>query len=132
MKYLLDTHIWIWSVSKPEKLSKKVRDILQNPANELFVSSISIWEFLILLEKQRISIDIPFEEWLDNALDRSNIKEIPLDKNIAIQSRKIALPHQDPADRFIAATAQINQLKLITSDTKLSNSKEISIVFNHN
>lgn len=79
MKYLLDTHIWIWSVSKVEKLSGKVSRILKNTANEFFLSSISIWGFMILLEKKRIAIDIPFEEWLHIAIDMANIKEIPID-----------------------------------------------------
>ncbi len=130
MKYLLDTHIWIWSVSKVEKLSGKVSRILKNTANEFFLSSISIWEFMILLEKKRIAIDIPFEEWLHIAIDMANIKEIPIDGEIAVESRKIDLPHRDPADRFIAASALVNQLKLITSDRNLSRSREISVIFN--
>ena len=56
MKYLLDTHIWIWSVSNPKKLSKEVKEILKNKSHELFISSISFWEFMVLLEKGRITI----------------------------------------------------------------------------
>ena len=130
VKYLLDTHIWIWSVSNPGNLSNKVRNILENESNELFISSISIWEFLVLLEKKRITIANPLDEWLSRATDESNIIDIPIDKEIAVQSRKIVMPHQDPADRFIAATALVNELKLITSDGILGKSEEISIVFN--
>jgi PIN domain nuclease of toxin-antitoxin system len=48
VKYLLDTHIWIWSVSKPEKLSEEVKNLLNDDSNELFISSISFWEFMVL------------------------------------------------------------------------------------
>ncbi|MDQ1354672.1 MAG: hypothetical protein QG657_4981 [Acidobacteriota bacterium] len=130
LKYLLDTHIWLWSVSQPEKLSGKVRSILKDSSNELFISSISVWEFLVLLEKKRISIDNPLDDWLNSAILEANIIEIPIDREIAIESRRLNLPHQDPADRFIAATASIHSLTLITSDDKLAGSKELSILDN--
>lgn len=131
MKYLLDTHIWIWAVSKPEKLSKKVREILRNKSHELFISSISYWEFLVLLEKGRITISKPLDKWLKRAINNTGIRKIPIDKEIAIQSRKIPLPHQDPADRFIAATASVHQLTLITSDGKLAKSPGLTVIFNN-
>lgn len=130
MKYLLDTHIWIWSVSNPDKLSKKIKDILEDDMNECYISSISVWEFLVLLDKGRIVLTRPVEEWLDIALFKSNIMDIPIDTEIAIASRKISLSHQDPADRFIAATALVNKMRLITSDTRLSAQAEVPIVFN--
>ncbi|NIM16213.1 MAG: PIN domain-containing protein [Candidatus Aminicenantes bacterium] len=130
MKYLLDTHIWIWSVSNPKKLSEEVKEILKNKSHELFISSISFWEFMVLLEKGRITISKPVDKWIKRAVNKSNIKEIPIDKKIAIQSRKMELPHQDPADRFIAATAFLYQLSLITSDGKLAKNQDITIIFN--
>jgi PIN domain nuclease of toxin-antitoxin system len=130
VKYLLDTHIWIWSVSNPKKLSQEVKDILKNKSNDLFVSSISFWELIVLLEKGRITISTPLDKWLKRAINKPKIKEMPIDSRIAIQSRKITLPHQDPADRFIAATASIHQLSLITSDGKLSQSQGLTIIFN--
>jgi PIN domain nuclease of toxin-antitoxin system len=130
VKYLLDTHIWIWSVSKPEKLSEEIKHILENDSNEFFLSSISFWEFVVLVEKGKITISKSVDEWIREAIIDPNIKEIPIDKEIAIKSRKINLPHQDPADRFIAATAFIHQMTLITSDRKLEESEEISILSN--
>lgn len=80
--------------------------------------------------KNRISIDTPIEEWLNIAINHSSIIEIPIDKSIAIESRRLLLPHQDPVDRFIAATASIFSFTLITSDNVLANSKELSIQYN--
>ncbi len=130
MKYLLDTHIWIWAISQPAKLTPEVKEILQSPSSEVFISVISVWEFLVLLEKDRLTINTSIEEWLDVAIFKSNIKEVPLDMDIALQSRRLTLPHQDPADRFIAASAFVNRLTLITSDGKLSKCPEISILYN--
>jgi PIN domain nuclease of toxin-antitoxin system len=130
VKYLLDTHIWIWAVSKPEKLSSRVKQILNSESGEFFISSISVWEFVVLVEKGRISINKSVENWLTLALTESHINEIPVDMEVALKSREIKLPHQDPADRFIAATALINGMTLITSDGKLSKSRELSIEYN--
>jgi len=131
VRYLLDTHIWIWSVSKPEKLSEEVKNALKDGTNEFFISAISFWEFVVLVEKGRITISKTVEEWIRNAVNNPNIKEIPIDMRIAVKSREINLSHQDPADRFIAATAFTNRLTLITADRKLAESEEISILYNN-
>ncbi len=128
MKYLLDTHIWLWSLLEPEKLSPKNREALINRDNELFISPISIWETLILGEKNRIGLQPSPVEWVRKALKRSPVKEAELSHEIAIKSRLIELPHQDPADRFIAATAWEYNLTLITVDDKLKEATQIKIL----
>jgi PIN domain nuclease of toxin-antitoxin system len=105
MKYLLDTHIWLWSLLEPSKINIQVAEILSNEDNELFVSPISLWETLILAEKGKIELHPTPEEWISEAIHRSSVKEAKLSHAIALKSRQIDLPHQDPADRFIAATA---------------------------
>jgi PIN domain nuclease of toxin-antitoxin system len=106
VRFLLDTHIWLWSLLEPTKLSQNVRDVLQDSHNEFFLSPITVWETLILAEKNRIKLDRAPEEWVVKALKSSPVQEVPLTHTIAIKSRSVVLPHEDPADRFIAATAQ--------------------------
>ena len=127
MIFLLDTHIWLWSLLEPDKLKQKVTDVLQNPQNELFISPITIWETLILAEKQRIKLNLPAQEWIQEALKRGRVQEIPLSNAIALKSRLIVLPHQDPADRFIAATAWEHDMTLITVDEHLRKSTQIKV-----
>ena len=105
MKYLLDTHIWLWSLLDPNKISSQVQEILRNGANELYISPITVWETLTLAEKGKIELDPSPEEWIIEALQRSPVVEAPLYHAVAIKSKSITLPHHDPADRFIAATA---------------------------
>ena len=59
MKLLLDTYIWIWSVAEPERLSSRVRNALDSSENEIWLSPISIWEFLLLVEKGRLTPGMP-------------------------------------------------------------------------
>lgn len=127
MKYLLDTHIWLWSLLEPEKLNQPMRKVLENPANAFFISPITIWETLILSEKNRINLKPSAQEWIVKAIEQSQVKEIQLSHAIAMKSRMLDVSHQDPADRFIAATAWEYDLILMTVDEKLSQSKQIKI-----
>ncbi len=127
-KYLLDTHIWLWSLLEPDKLDDKFVQVIENNNNELFISPITVWETLILAEKGRIELSPSPHEWIAEALQRSPVKEAQLSHSIAIKSRIIELPHKDPADRFIAATAWENDLILITEDEKLKESKQIKLL----
>ena len=128
MNYLLDTHIWLWSLLEPEKLRENIVQVLDNKDNEFFISPITVWETLILAEKGRIGLRPSPDKWIAEALKRSPVKEAKLTNTIAVKSRLIELPHKDPADRFIAATAWENDLILITEDEKLKESKQIKLL----
>lgn len=119
MKLLLDTHIWIWSLVDPARLHRRVLRALRSKDVELWLSAISVWEFLLLEERGRIRLDTPPAEWLDGSLALGAVREAPVTFEIARLSRSIRLSHQDPADRFIAATAQVLDLTLVTADTRL-------------
>lgn len=120
MKLLLDTHIWLWYALGNSQLSENLRTLIASDTTELWLSPISIWETLLLAEKGRISLQPNPVAWVDLALNTLEIHEAPLNRHIAILSRQIQLPHQDPGDRFIAATAVYHQLTLATVDTNLT------------
>jgi PIN domain nuclease of toxin-antitoxin system len=90
-----------------------------DPSNELWLSPISVWEAIILAEKKRISLQPDVNTWINLALKNLETLEASLNHDIAILSRQIELPHQDPADRFIVATAIHYQLTLVTVDSYL-------------
>ena len=100
-------------------MSTNVTTELNEPENELWLSPISIWETIILAEKGRIVLDDSPEKWIRNALNSTPCRQAMLSYEVAILSRSINLPHQDPADRFIAASAQVYDLTLITADQHL-------------
>ena len=120
MKLLLDTHIWLWYLLGDKRLSTNLQTVIAEETTELWLSPISIWETLILAEKGRISLQPDAVAWIDLALQTLEIIEAPLVHQIAILSRQIQLPHQDPADRFIAATAVYYNLILATVDSNLT------------
>ena len=118
-KYLLDTHILLWSLIDPSCLSKDVAKELDNPDHELWLSPITMWEIIILSEKGRIQLDAPPVTWMKNVLSSLPFQEATLNHEVAMQSREVRLPNQDTADRFIAASAIVYGLTLVTADRNL-------------
>jgi PIN domain nuclease of toxin-antitoxin system len=116
LRLLLDTHIWLWTLSDPKRLGRRVLQQLKNEANELWLSPISTYEALTLHYKGRFEIDENLTEWLARAT--AGTREAPLTHEIALVARQLPL-HQDPADRILAATAEVLDLTLVTADERL-------------
>jgi PIN domain nuclease of toxin-antitoxin system len=91
---------------------------LENPANEKWLSPISVREFSFLVEKGRIKLNMGSEEWIELALTEFPLREATLTTEVILAIIKLHLPHQDPADAFLAATAKVFQLTLVTADNR--------------
>ncbi len=126
MRLLLDTHIWLWSVFEPTLLVGRVAKELETDTNELWLSPISTWETLVLMEKGRIVTD-DAHSTIDAMLRAGPFREAALTHAVAAESRKIELHHPDPADRFLAATAKVYDLTLVTADERLLESSEFAV-----
>lgn len=118
MKFLLDTHIWIWLILEPSRISQQVAKTLAS-LDELWVSPVSAWEASILLRRGRIRSEQEPELWLREAFSRSSFRSTGLSIEVATATYGIRLPHHDPFDRLLAATAKVLDLTLVTSDRKL-------------
>ena len=125
MKLLLDTHIWLWSHVEPEQLTKRVAAALGDERNQLWLSPISVWEFLLLVERGRVRVRdrVAPAEWVADALTRAPMHDAVLTREVAMRSRSLRMEHEDPADRFLAATAEVHELTLVTADERLLRGK---------
>lgn len=128
MKLLLDTHIWLWSVGEPEKLAERLRRVLSSGENELWLSPISVWEALVLYVKRRI--EVRGEPVQSLAAAAANLREAPLTHEIVLAAHQIPIPQKDPADRFLAATAEVLGLTLVTADERLLGLGKIATLAN--
>lgn len=119
MKLLLDTHVWLWSLLEPARLTRRVRSAVTRPQNELWISPISVWELLVLAERGRVKLDSEPRQWVTEALARTPAQEAVLTFEVAVRSREVMLAHPDPGDRFLVATALVYGLTFVTADDAL-------------
>lgn len=120
MNLLLDTHVWIWGILEPDRFSGRALSELEGEEAVRWLSPISLWETHLLVEKGRIQVAESPAEWVAAAWAEGVCREAALTAEVAIASRSLTLPTQDPADRFIAATALVCGFVLVTADQTLA------------
>jgi PIN domain nuclease of toxin-antitoxin system len=127
LNLLLDTHIWIWSQLDPARIGNHAAAVLSSGDNELWLSPVSVWEALTLMQKGRVRVENPFV-WVARAAEQ--LREAPLTREIVSVGMALPLSHADPADRFLAATAKVLKLTLLTADRRLLGLGEIASLAN--
>jgi len=128
LRLLLDTHIWLWSLAEPARLAPRLRREVKDRSNELWLSPVSTWEALLLHSKGRIHLHGDLDVWLGRAT--AHLREAPLTHEIVLAAHQLPLVTQDPADRFLAATAQVLGLTLATADERLLGLGDIATLAN--
>jgi PIN domain nuclease of toxin-antitoxin system len=123
MRYLLDTHTWVWWNADPGKLSPRTRRLLSGgaPNAELLLSCASVWEFCRWLREGRIGLSCAAEEWIEAALGAPDLRLVPLTPRIAYQATVLPGPfHGDEIDAILAATARVENATILTKDACLA------------
>ena len=128
MKLLLDTHIWAWSLLEPHRLRQRVRDEITSSENEIWLSPVSLWEILALISRRRIIVHEEPVAWV--ARCSASVHEAFLTNQIVMAAHKLAFAHTDPIDRFLAATAKVLDLTLVTADERLLGLSDIKTLAN--
>src|SRR5260370_39862675 len=130
MKLLLDCRSWMWSDAEGHKLSSEVACELGNPENERYLSAVSVWEAILLLEKKRIRPIGDFGEWFEKSKLELGLIEVPLSWEIAHELRYTVLGYRDPGDRFLVATAKVYGVTLVTADERLTQVPGLKVLAN--
>jgi PIN domain nuclease of toxin-antitoxin system len=130
VKLLLDTHIWLWSTLEPLRLTRRVDKALKDPANDLWLSPVSVGELIVLLRKGRLTLPNEVAAWVATSMQDLELIEAPLTVEVALAISSINFPHGDPADHFLAATAKVLELTLVTADEHLLHLPGISVLAN--
>lgn len=129
---LLDTHVWLWWLSNPEKLSAKATISINEAVetNGLVISSISTWEIALLVARGRLQLAIDTRDWVRKTEGLTFVRFAPVDNTISLRS--VSLPgefHADPADRIITATALTMGIPLISKDRKILNYSHVQTIW---
>lgn len=118
-KLLVDSCAIIWLATGDRKLSQYARDAMRD-AELLCFSSISIWEIARLVKTGDLEIPVTPVRLADMLVERYDMKELPINNSIALRSSALPEIHKDPADRFIIATALLNDFTVVTGDHRFA------------
>ncbi len=119
MKILFDTNVFLWHVFANRKLGRKTKRLLERVDSELWLSPITLWECLILERDGRVQLEPNALRWVRDILTSHELREAPLNHEVALHTRIVHVENEDPADRFLAATAAVYDLTLVTGDELL-------------
>lgn len=119
MKLLLDTHIGIWRVLEPIRLSGRVARAIGDLRNELWLSPISVWELLMLVQKAQLQLNGGPVARAVRAIEQLQLHEATLTTEVAFETSVLDLPNSDSSDRLIVASAKVFDITLVTADVKL-------------
>lgn len=115
---ILDTHIWFWWVTDDPKLPKQISQLIEVENQPISIASASIYELVLLIQKQRIVIDLPLNEWLNAATVEADINVLDMSYDIAREAAMLPLHHGDPLDRVIIASALHHNALLASVDSQ--------------
>ncbi|MBU0996172.1 MAG: type II toxin-antitoxin system VapC family toxin [Proteobacteria bacterium] len=114
-RLILDTCALIWLSIGGGELSAQALNSIKD-AQGVYVSSISAFEISLKYKKGGIELPCDPGRWFVDVLDNHDISEIVVDSRVAITSTKLPFLHNDPCDRFIIATAMLNNFTIVTTD----------------
>lgn len=125
MSYLVDTHIFLWSVISPKKISQKIRKILNDPEPTKYISVLSFWEISLKFSLDRIDLVGILPEELPDIAKKANFDIIDLDVKIASSYHKLPkTKNKDPFDRMLAWQAIREEFHLLTKDQDFADYKD--------
>ena len=120
MKALLDTHTFLWWITDNPKLSPRVREIISDGRNELFLSAASGWEIAIKAKLGRIYIPGKPQSFISEQMVINAVQGLPIQMSHALQVYLLPPYHRDPFDRMLVAQAQLEGLPILTNDIQIS------------
>ncbi len=118
MRLLIDTHALIWAADQPTKLSAAAVAALQDPDNDLVLSTGSIWEIAIKVGLRKLTLSQPYRTWIEKAMADLGVTVLPITVEHADAQVGLPMHHRDPFDRLLAAQAQVEEIPLVSSDPK--------------
>lgn len=118
MKLLLDTHVLLWWLAEPDRLSRRSRECMADRRNPLYFSAASSWEIAIKQALGKIQFSGPLASVLPQAFQDQAVTPLPVEHAHAFRVAELPPHHRDPFDRMLVAQAQLEDLKLLTGDPR--------------
>ena len=130
MNLLFDTHIWLWIHREPEKLTSEVQAAIASDETQRWLSPVSIWELVMLIEKKRVTLHDHLHSWIAKSREELDLQEASFSWKVAEELPFTQLTHHDPADRLLVATARAYGFTFVTADERLMNVPDLQVLAN--
>jgi PIN domain nuclease of toxin-antitoxin system len=116
MKYLLDTSVWLWTLTASERINRRVREILANGTEELYLSAASSWEISIKSALGKLHLPEPPAIFVPKRLASQGIQPLSITHTHALAVFELPRHHDDPFDRLLIAQARVEDMAIVTAD----------------
>ncbi len=116
MKYLLDTHTFLWAIGETEKLSKKVLEIIENTDNEIFTSVVNTWEICIKYSIGKLDLKKDPEKFILDEIREANFQILDIKLSHLFPLTRLPNFHKDPFDRILIAQSQTENIPILSND----------------
>ena len=116
MKLLLDTHVVMWAVDEPEKLSDTARQLLEDTTNELLLSAATMWEMSIKYGNEKLKLSAPFRDWIAQASRELDLRNLGISVEHCDTQTRLVKHHKDPFDRLLIAQAIAEDIPVVSAD----------------
>jgi PIN domain nuclease of toxin-antitoxin system len=120
VKFLIDTHCWLWQLSAPERLRPEVLDLLSEPTNEVYLSVASVWELVIKHSLGKLVLPLPPERYVPERMGRLGQLTLPIEQRHVLRVAGLPPHHKDPFDRVLVAQAMADDLTIVTADRAMT------------
>lgn len=119
MRFLLDTHVWLWLQARPDRVADDVRAQLADGSTVLFLSAASSWEIAIKNALGRLPLPEPPRTYVPSRMRHDGVDGLPVTHAHALHVASLPPHHGDPFDRLLVAQAQLEGLTVVTADRQL-------------
>ena len=126
---LLDTHVFVWLSSTPERLSEVARAAIKRNSSMLYISCVSAWEIALLYNKKRLLLPLPPSQFIEEAIAHLQLNELPLTRKAVLHSAGLPQLHNDPFDRVLIAECRLNRFSLISADRLIPRYPDVDVIW---
>lgn len=120
MRVLLDTHVWLWMLTAPERLGRAAHEIVEDVGNGLLLSAASSWEIAIKYSLGKLPLPQPPAVYVPGRMASTGVMPLPITHQHALHVAALPAEHADPFDRLLVAQSQIERIPILTADDTFS------------
>ena len=120
MRFILDTHVFIWGEEKSHRLRPEVLEMMRDPANDVIFSAVVSWEIAVKYSIGKLDLPEPPRLFVERRIVRESLTPLPINHDHTLRVADLPMHHRDPFDRLLIAQSQIERLPLVTADPNIS------------